>query len=150
MTAQLWVILGGNNARKGSTIRALTGAGKKRELDIALSGGEIVKILIAVMSVNEPAKAPDPASWAKQTNKRGGNHLLAFRTGSNRFENARAPEKYLKKFVEGGGVIRFLVNIGGKAPNWVQGLGCTYNEVTERDLPSNAIAHRIRRFWKWL
>jgi hypothetical protein len=68
MTAQLWVILGGDNARTGSTIRALTGAGKKCELDIA-SGGEIVKILIAVMSVNEPARPPDPASWAKQTNK---------------------------------------------------------------------------------
>jgi hypothetical protein len=150
MTAQLWVILGKQDARKGSTIRALTGAGKKRELDVALSTGEM-KIHIAVMSVNEPADAPDPISWAKQINKSGGNHLVAFRTGSGRkFGNECAPEKYLKKFLEGGGVIESLVNIGGKAPNWVKDLGCEYRQVIEHGLPSNAIAHKIRQFWKWL
>src|ERR1700693_6083438 len=106
MTVHLWALIGVQNSRKGSTIRALTGVARTKEFEVMLSNGQTLRIRTAVASINEPDDAPSADDWTASLcsgNERR-NHLTAFRIDEN-YDRGYWPEDYLRAFNSAGGEI---------------------------------------------
>ena len=77
------------------------------------------------------------------------NLILAFRL---RFgPKGRRPEDYVKALVEAGGTVESIVTLGETTPDWAIQIGAPYAHILDAaTTPTNANAHRVRKFWGWL
>jgi hypothetical protein len=150
MNLHVWILLGGADTRKGSTIRALTGIRDKKLFDVMLTSGQTIQILAEIMSVNEEKDAVAPKAWVEQFTKETGpqNLIVAFRLRPARNSEA---EDYIRELVRAGAIIESIITLGETTPDWVAKFAIPNEHIFDtKTTPTNAIAHKVRQFWHWL
>jgi hypothetical protein len=153
MNLHVWILLGGADTRKGSTIRALTGIGGKhtKPFQVMLTSGQIIQILVRIMSVNEGESAVAPKAWVEQFTKETSpqNLIVAFRLRPAR--NNSEAEDYIRELVRAGAIIESIITLGETTPDWVAQFAIPNEHIFDtKTTPTNAIAHKVRQFWHWL
>jgi hypothetical protein len=150
MTYQVWALIGRQNCRKGSTIRALSGIDREKEIQIMLCSQQQISIWVRVSSVNEPADAPKADDWISELEKTHGreirrNMLFAFRMGRESHE----AETYLKAMATRGYNLQSIVTLGEQTPPWAKALGAPFSDIRDVSVPTNEIARQVRTMWGW-
>jgi len=144
----LWIVLGGKSSRKGSTIRALTGAGRARILDVMTTNGHQMPIWCKIASVNEAWPPPPPRKWVQSLFKIGAdNFLVAFQLDHG--VAGREATDYLDALAASNATIEQIVTLGEPTRGWVKNYTSHHAHVSNSDIATNAIAHQIRKLWGW-
>ncbi|MGG1400174.1 hypothetical protein ABE288_20480 [Bacillus salipaludis] len=148
----LYVIIGEQNTRKSSTVRALSGfhqrgSNQTKPHYIALTNGNTEDFYIEPTSLQEKRiNSKDLINKAKHYN----NALICLR--ENSFNNLPDYYSYLNDFITAGWNIKGLAVLG--ASNLQKGIPISsispIYETNTINIASNEIAHRIRNSWNWL
>ncbi len=152
----VWIILGNDNTRKSSTIRALTGLYRKhndRRWEIETTSGKIIRFWIEISALQEhPISAKD---FIKEMEKRGHQNILLPLWIRDR-KRTIYPEgwSYIESFVKAEWKIKKIVFLGVDGYPYSKSLpkGCPAPKYVEdaKSSPSNSIASKIRKWWRWL
>ena len=156
MTYHVWTLIGRQNSRKGSTIRALTGIARERDIELVLSTGQQIRIWVRVRSINEPEDAPTAEAWVRECcdfeHEHGAltrrNMLIAFRL-SEEYAAPYQAQSYLNAMAMTGFKLKSVVTLGERTPDWVNGFGVPSAEICDVTIPTNEIACQIRSMWGW-
>ena len=166
--AHCWVLLGKERSRKASVIRALTGLARENWCEVALEGGHTLLFWSPVAPINEvprPQEPPEPAAWANAlTSDPGpipGNHpivparrniLIALRLDLG--VPGREPEDYLSALSGAGATLESIVTLGEPTRPQFAYYGAPIADIPfdleAQIVPTNSLAHRLRRIWGWL
>ena len=141
------LVVGPNNSRKSSLIRALTGGSGNKVVDVATRTG-IERWLVRSSSINEHYQPP-PKAWVKSLRKqlaktKATRALIPIREFRNK------PKRNAKDYHD-------ALVADGIVPTWVLGMKKWPAWITKSptrielsiDRPSNAIAADVRRIWGW-
>jgi hypothetical protein len=147
--------MGKEDSRKGSTIRALTGVSKEREIEVALLGGQEIRMWTRVRSLNEPEDAKTADQWVtecQEHEKSYGplirrNMLIALREPIGR-PAAYHARSYLYAMASAGFQLESVITLGAGTPEWVKDLGVPFISIPELSSASR-IAQRVREAWGW-
>lgn len=148
-----YIIMGEAGVKKSSTIRALTGAFKRKVYDVAVKDAEPIKIFVQIRSLQEiPKKGVNPNNFIKEINLLECDYvLLSLRI--NRCNDYCPPGyDYIRKFINNGWGIESVIILNEKKiplgyPNGAPQPKLIRDTI---DVPANEIANIIRNYWKWL
>ena len=156
MSHHIWTLIGAQNSRKESTIRALTGVARGNDIEVRLASGQCLPLWTQVRSLNDADGAPDADAWMKtlqsdQSNAGAharSNLLISFRLDPE-LNPTYTAQAYLERMAAAGCVLESIVTLGQPTPPWVPGLGAPYADIRDVSVPTNAIAAEVRKLWGW-
>lgn len=156
MSHHIWTLIGANNSRKESTIRALTGVARGNDIEVRLSNGQTMPLWTQVMALNVTEGAPDAAGWMKTLNndhQNSGTHvrlnlLIGLRLDPE-LSPAYSAEAYLEQMAKAGCILESVVTLGQPTPSFVCALGVPFADIRDVSGPTNAIAAQVRKLWGW-
>jgi len=152
MTYHVWTLIGRQNTRKGSTIRALSGIDRDKDVEIMLCSKQQIRIRVRVSSVNEKLDAPTADDWIRDLEQQPGNSgirrnmLIAVRLGRGQPHEA---ETYLQAMAAAGYDLQSIVILGEPTPDWAKALGAPFSDIQDVSVPTNEIARQVRTMWGW-
>jgi hypothetical protein len=144
----VFVVLGDPDTRKSATIRALTGAYRRRGWEVATQAGNL-DIFVQISSLQESRIAPQ--NFVTQ-NENWTNILVCLWVSSGNGQ----PDglQYIRTFINNGWTISQIVVLGAGANNLPYrlptGLPNPLFIPNSGATPANQIAHQIRGQWGWL
>ncbi len=145
----IFIILGGRNTRKSSTIRALTGVSRENIYQVAIQRG-IIDVFVKISSLQESKISPE--DFISEVNQNRYQNVLVSlwiaRSGQQPDGNV-----YIQNFLRTGWNIREIVVLGRDSlpyNNLPQGLPEPRFILNSREMPVNQIASQIRERWQWL
>jgi len=142
----VFVVLGGRDTRKSTTIRALTGARIRREWQVATQNGNI-KIFVQISALQE--SKIEPQRFIQETARYPNILVCLWISRGNRQPNGL---EYIQAFIKKRWPISQIVVLGVRSlPYDLPGsLPNPYFIDNSKEIPANQIAHQIRRRWRWL
>jgi len=157
-----WVLLGQQGSRKGSTIRALTGVYRSKDIEVMLVNEQSLRLWCQVQSINEPEKEenPSPDEWVKSCIFHSphypmpsliqGRHNILIALRLDRGRAGREPEDYLNALCRAGATIESIVTLGESTRAWTPLYGAPYAHIIDtKSVPTNSVAAQVRQFWGW-
>ena len=164
-----WLLIGTENTRKGSTIRAMTGVAREKDTEVGLASGQIMRLWTKVMSINEAEATrrdrgedhESPGEWVKSCMLSQSisddettpvfprkNILVAFRDEIDGWPDLSA-RHYLNALASHGATIEGIVTLGARTAHWAKLYGAPYSDVQDVSVPTNLIAVQVRECWSW-
>jgi hypothetical protein len=144
----IFIIIGEDNTRKSSTIRALTGASKRNVYQVATINQHI-QIFVQISALQEQGKSPQQF-MNEITQMSCPNVLLSLRINAV----GRQPNSltYIQNFLGANWCIREIVVLGtNQLPYNLPNNLPTINYIPNaRNMTNNEIASKIRQWWQWL
>jgi hypothetical protein len=143
---EVYAILGDANARKSSTVRALTGAAQRALRTVATNAGNI-DIFVQISSLQESTISP--ADFIQEITNLGCRYVLVTLWIQSR-QIFPSGQDYLQKFTAAGWTIQQLVVLGApQLPPLPSGTPTPNLLPQSEETPANQIASRIRTWWGW-
>lgn len=146
MPPDVWVILGDAQARKSSTIRALTGVYNSAEQDIQSTTRRLSMVWVQVPSLQE-AKISRTAFQIKQ----GSRNYILLNLRINSMTIYPDGLAYIQYFISQNWNIQEVVVMGRNTLPYTLPAGVpTHFIPNSSTTPANENAHDIRQQWGWL
>jgi hypothetical protein len=146
---QVFIVVGNSKSRKSSTIRALTGAGHPKVLQVRQNNGDILDIYIHPASLQEDKKTPEEFIQKVNESYHAANVLVALRLNASNNGNFPNALGYINRFLEDWNVFRIVLLGLGELRLTHELQPGFFHIQNPQDLPANEIAHVIRDRWGW-
>ncbi len=147
---RVFAVVGAENARKSSVLRALTGAAQKAIYDVAVLGG-VIKCFVSITALQEPKTMSATNFIRFVRTKKIENIAIPLRLfGEGDLPGA---ESYLQQFGEAGWVLAPLIVLGATDDLVAQAGLTRYGPrilANSRIVPTNQTAAKIRKIWDWV
>ncbi len=147
----IYIIIGGKNTRKSSTIRALTGAHSKGIYQIK-TANNVLDTYVQISSLQESKITPQ--DFIKTINSSNANHVILslWINASKKYVNQHPHGvNYIDEFIKAGWEIKQITVLGAaNLPNLPNNAPHPNYIQNAQNMPSNQIASQIRSIWNWL
>ena len=149
----IFIIIGDQNTRKSSTIRALTGVGREREIAVATLT-QTISVFAKVSSLQEADILPQDFITSVQGHNYD-NILVSLRIAEIVGRNGtRYPigQTYIQEFVNVGWNIAEVVVLGNNIlPYPLPAVAPALNSIANStNIPVNQISTTIKNWWNWI
>ena len=148
---RVFIVVGHSGSRKSSTIRALTGVGHPKVLQVQPINGEILDIYIHPASLQEDKRTPDDFIRFVENLNDNPDVLVALRLQGSRTGEFPDATEYALQFEQAGWQIAGVASLhGGPRNPLINNTPAPIPIDNSNNMPANGIANRIRREWDWL
>lgn len=148
---RVFIVVGHSGSRKSSTIRALTGAGHPKVLQVQQINGEILDIYVHPASLQE--QRISPADFIAHVEELNDNPdvLVALRTKNSQNQEFPNVNEYASQFVQAGWQITGVASLhGGPGYPIIEDAPAPIQIDDSENRAANGIASIIRGQWNWL